>query len=306
MGRMEKYHQLGEAPDSWESNCQVGLPKERNQFNDEERIRNQKYKKKKKSTLRVHISTQKFNKEEKVVLTSMKQNEFDSSEKTCFENGLGKVHTSTQNLKKGLEITPRRMDKSHQQCEAPENVSDKNSYFLRKNTNKLKKIITKIERHTIFTKKIRNRIKKSENGNQRNKMKIMLWNKGSKNYLKVLPIIKNTIKQDKPDIYVINEVELRHDQDIKLAKIEGYRMEHDSLREKGLSIRTLIYIKDNVNYTRLKKYELNMESTVTVSIGFHNQRRTILTGYYRQWADKLDGKRSIKKQESCLTNQMNL
>ena len=49
-----------------------------------------------------------------------------------------------------------------------------------------------------------------------------------------------------------------------------------------------------------------MESTVTVSIGFHNQRRTILTGYYRQWADKLDGKRSIKKQESCLTNQMNL
>ena len=67
------------------------------------------------------------------------------------------------------------------------------------------------------------------------------------------------IHKHKPDIFVINEVELSNEQDIEILNIDGYNVETDNLRETQGNIRTVIYIKQNLNYTRYKKYECKDE-----------------------------------------------
>ena len=157
------------------------------------------------------------------------------------------------------------------------------SHFLRKGTDKLRLILRKIQRFTISQKKIKNRRKRSENGNINKTMKIMQWNKGNSFLRNKIEDIKDIIRKHKPEVLVINEVHLNMDDDQTILNIKGYRVETDSLMESQKTIRTMILIKDNINYTRLKKYEAKDESAVTISIGFYRHKRIILTGYYRQW-----------------------
>ena len=149
-----------------------------------------------------------------------------------------------------------------------------------------------------------------KNGNKykgSSSMKIMQWNKGSSSFRSKIPIIKQQIERHKPDVYIVNEAEIREKDEETLDKIDGYRMEKDNLMmEQGVN-RTIIYIKLNLSYNRLKQYEAKNESTISLSIGFYNQKRVIITGFYRQWKlPKNIVPRSYLEQNKRMENQTNL
>ena len=61
-------------------------------------------------------------------------------------------------------------------------------------------------------------------------------------------------------------------------------------------------IKNNINYTRMKNYEAEDESAVTIKIGYYRMRKIVLTGYYRQWT-LLDKDVTVKRNSKSITNQ---
>ena len=57
----------------------------------------------------------------------------------------------------------------------------------------------------------------------------------------------------------------------KNINIDGYEIEIDDLIKQGKS-RTGIYIKNNLNYKRIKKYDNENESIVTINVGYPNKK----------------------------------
>ena len=94
--------------------------------------------------------------------------------------------------------------------------------------------------------------------------------------------IKDIIKDKKPDIFVINELNIKADTNVENVNIDGYKLEIDRLILRGMS-RTGIYVKNNLNYSRELKYDAENESIITIKIGYPGMKKFILVGYYRQW-----------------------
>ena len=116
------------------------------------------------------------------------------------------------------------------------------------------------------------------------------------------------INQKKPDVFVINELSMFKNFDPKIFTIDGYNFEYDILFKSRGVARTGIYIANNLNYNRIKKIEINGESIVAIKIGYPNQRKLNIVGYYRQWSRIFNNKPyehyTIKQQESNFDNQM--
>ena len=119
----------------------------------------------------------------------------------------------------------------------------------------IKKICKTIRRKYMMKNKKSNKLKRSINGNINtydNKIKIIQWNKGSSDILNMLQEIKDIIKIQKPEVFIINELNLEDDINIESINIKGYSLEIDQLMEKSGISRTGMYIKNNLNYTREK------------------------------------------------------
>ena len=179
-------------------------------------------------------------------------------------------------------------------------------------SKKVKNITIKILRDLKYLRKIANKLKKASNGNInkiKKVIKIIGWNKGNLELISKIDDIKILINEKKPDVFVINELNLYKNYDPKMFDIDGYNFEYDNLfKTRGVS-RTGIYIANNLNYNRIKKVENIGESIVAIKIGYPNQRKLNIVGYYRQWSKIFSNKSyepySIKQQEINLENQMN-
>ena len=51
-----------------------------------------------------------------------------------------------------------------------------------------------------------------------------------------------------------------------------------------------MWIKDNLIYERIIKLKKKEESIVAIKVGYPNQKRFNVIGYYRQWSDVFDNK----------------
>ena len=105
-------------------------------------------------------------------------------------------------------------------------------------------------------KKIRNRIKRAVNGNIKNQIHLMLWNKGNSNIRNKIQEIRDIVEQDKPEILVINEFNHKKDEDLSNTIINGYQLELDQVPEGSNSHRNAIYIKNNILYKREQNTKL--------------------------------------------------
>ena len=98
--------------------------------------------------------------------------------------------------------------------------------------NLIKLILTKIEnlqRDTKHLRKKRNKIKRSINGNIRNTFKILQWNKGDFQLISKIEEIKTILKDRKPDVLVVNELNLNINEDQNITSIPGFNFECDNL-----------------------------------------------------------------------------
>ena len=120
--------------------------------------------------------------------------------------------------------------------------------------------------------------------------------------------LKLILKRDKPEIFFINEFNLDFNQDINLVNVKGYKLELDSLYiERGIA-RTAAYIKNNIVYQRLNKFENPGQSIIALKVGYPNKNKINVIGYYRQWSDTFNFKKfkkiSISQQNIKFENQM--
>ena len=139
-------------------------------------------------------------------------------------------------------------------------------------------------------------------------MKIIGWNKGNLDLISKIDDIKVIINQKKPDVFVINELNMYKNFDPKMFAIDGFNFESDNLFKTRGVARTGIYIANNLKYNRIKKVEINGESIVAIKIGYPNQKKKLnIVGYYRQWSKVFNNKPfesySIKQQECNFDNQ---
>ena len=105
---------------------------------------------------------------------------------------------------------------------------------------------------------IENRRDLNEFKKEYNKMKILQWNKGNSQIIYKMNEIKDIMKEKKPSIFIINELNIDDITNVMNININGYTLELDELRKNGMS-RTGMYIKNNLNYTRKTKYDYNNE-----------------------------------------------
>ena len=120
--------------------------------------------------------------------------------------------------------------------------------------------------------------------------------------------IKSILKREKPEIFFINEFNLDFNKDINQVEVKNYSLELDNLyTEKGIS-RTAAYIKKNIVYQRLTKYENKGEAIIALKVGYPNKNKINVVGYYRQWSDTYNFKKfkpiSISQQNIKFENQM--
>ena len=115
-------------------------------------------------------------------------------------------------------------------------------------------IIAKIVAGSQSKRKAQNKQIKATNGNGKNHIKLITWNKGNAPIENRMIYIKNIIKNESPHIFFINEAELSKTTPPGVTFIPGYRLEKDQLFETNGRARTIGWIKNNITYERnLKK-----------------------------------------------------
>ena len=112
----------------------------------------------------------------------------------------------------------------------------------------------------------------------------------------------------KPDIFIVNELNLDFNSDYNITNIEGYNFEIDKLFKSNGIGRTGMWISKNLVYDRDNEIENDNESIVAVKIGYPHKRRFYVIGYYHQWSDTFSNKNCNKlsktEQEIRLENQL--
>ena len=115
--------------------------------------------------------------------------------------------------------------------------------------NHLCKHITEVNIKNI--RKLRNKVQHALNGNIQNVIKLTCWNKGNGSLEAKMEQIKVIVKNKKPDIFIVTELELDINDDINITNINGYDFEVDKLMEKNGIGRTGMWIKRKFVYERV-------------------------------------------------------
>ncbi len=130
----------------------------------------------------------------------------------------------------------------------------------------------------VSHKKI-NKSKKIINRNIQNNLRVIQWNKGSANIMNQINEIKDIIKENKPEVLILNEANFYSDEDISSIKIEGYNIEEDQLMDDFNVNRTLMYIKNNLTYERHREFESKNKSAITIAVGFKYMKKIWILAY---------------------------
>ena len=116
-----------------------------------------------------------------------------------------------------------------------------------------------------------------------NKMTIIQLNKGKSDFINSIHNIGLIIQKYNPHIFILNEANLHIHDDISVNMFPHYQMEIDNLRATNGNARTVILIHETVNYTRYRKLESPLISTVWLKIHMKGYKDFFIQGLYRQW-----------------------
>ena len=133
-------------------------------------------------------------------------------------------------------------------------------------------------------------------GNKTTALRIGSWNSGSKYLINQMPEIKSLIGRRKPRVLVIQEANLWNHHSKHLTDIDEYTLLTTKMindRDRQCS-RLVVYVKEEVKFTRLSNYETNDLSSIWLELSLPHQRKIVLGGVYREHnhlktdADRLD------------------
>ena len=114
----------------------------------------------------------------------------------------------------------------------------------------------------------------------------MNWNKGNSTMMHRIDTIRHIINEHKPDIFAIQEANLKSTDDIRLAQIQGYFLETDQLIKSKNLARTVMYISHQIRYKRLEELESKIEPVIWIEIQKNGGNKKIrIQNYYRQWQE---------------------
>ena len=164
----------------------------------------------------------------------------------------------------------------------------------------MKMRIIKLMAGSQTSRNIANSLIKAVNGNIKG-MKITCWNKTNAPLMTKINDIKEILKNDKPHVLIVNELNLNEDQHKGITNYQNYKFESDKLLHSIGKARTGMWIHKDIIYSRNFKLEDNVNSVVAVKIGFPHKKKINLIGYYRQF--RYVGKsRNIKREIKDLDN----
>ena len=97
-------------------------------------------------------------------------------------------------------------------------------------------------------------------------LKIMSINKGNSKIHNRIDQLNDMINQHKPDIFIINELNVYKSDQITKFQFPGYYLETDNLKLTDTRSRTGVLVKENLTYKRRKDLESNGNSTIWIQV----------------------------------------
>ena len=129
-----------------------------------------------------------------------------------------------------------------------------------------------------------NKRMKRSNGNIKNQnIKIMHWNGGNAQLVNQLVEVETLINLHKPDIFCLNEANIRCNTELGSISLPNYNVEMDRMIETFGVARVAIFIKKKLVYKRMTSNKLNDFPIVSIRVCHPNQKRFELNAIYRQW-----------------------
>ena len=168
----------------------------------------------------------------------------------------------------------------------------KRSSYLNPFSNRGGVLVTFVQWH--ITKKQINKLKHCENGNiSQNKkpkiikkLKILHLNKGSKFLTNSNELVNELILGEDPDIFSLAECNINFNFDEKEIGplYKNYNIELKEMTPCPKKARMALFIRKSITYTRLAKYEHELNSMIWIKIKLKNKKPIFFGGGYRQWA----------------------
>ena len=120
------------------------------------------------------------------------------------------------------------------------------------------------------------------NGNENNVVNIIMVNKGSSHIEKYLELIKNTIKDENPEIAILPESNLKEGEQTLNINFPEYNIESKFIPGLGYA-RITMMIKKSLTYSRMNELDDLYTSTIWIKVKTGKRDHLIIMGGYRQW-----------------------
>ena len=114
------------------------------------------------------------------------------------------------------------------------------------------------------------------NGNISNStIDILHWNKGPSALCNTIPRIRDLVGLYKPHVIMLNEFNLRWEDDLSMVQIPGYTLKIDTLRQSRQTTKVGMFFRRDVYYKRRKQDKVFRIPIITAEIGLPNMKIVI-------------------------------
>ena len=100
-----------------------------------------------------------------------------------------------------------------------------------------------------------NKIMQTLNGNIMKTLSFLQWNKRNSFVRNTIDWIKNILAENKPNIFVVNELNLFRNEDTSLLNVIGYSWELERITQTSNKYSTVMYISNNLIHKRRNDIE---------------------------------------------------
>ena len=129
---------------------------------------------------------------------------------------------------------------------------------------------------------MKNKNKNNKNNKTKN-INIIQLNKANGNFSNRVIQIDDAIQEYKADVIIVNEANLARDDYISQYRFNDFVMEKDNLAEKAGVHRTIVLVRNSINYKRCKNLESESNSVIWLKITIDSKDKFYLQATYRQW-----------------------
>ena len=114
-------------------------------------------------------------------------------------------------------------------------------------------------------------------------LKILQLNKGNSKFKNRSDQINEILSEHKPHVFIINELNIKSNDNLSKNMFPNYNMEIDNLEISDLKSRTGILIHSDINYKRRRDLETQGTSTVWVQLTHPSRKPLLIQAIYRQF-----------------------